>query len=465
MKIKKIASLLLSTLILVSLSSCGDGKGNEPVTSENSGPVEPVEPVEPGDGSAVPTSTVPEKQELIFEYDDTEDVSEPLPHFTELNGDYLKVSKVVEESALTQWPVGMYDVDGGVILVYAVDEFDNCSVMIQNVSTETGKQTYKLSNELAGTFGYIRDVRGQEKYGDADLLIATSSGAYLYDLEKIQEKPQAVEIGLELQYSVGMLTVTNQNAQEFKLENQKFDIYVPENKLAYCVNDGVYVSEIDGTGEQKIVEQPEPQAWFDSTDLVDVKGAVNAVYSNPRFMADGTKLVCDIISYDIISEKVGFVVIDIATKQVTVVNMFDANGAVYKKTNWEDMYDLKYLDLVYIDETTMDIYQTGGSTALGGLARFDCIYDLTTNTITDTKTNVTGITSDFKNMVYNETHKGETGKIEFASFVDQWKYEKGVKLSGATTAAVAISSDYTLVIVTNGSRTESFRVLVNVVKQ
>lgn len=459
---KKFACILLSACILFSLASCS--KTDEIVTPASNESVDDHSS-QGEEGKTELPITAPEPKELLFEYDDTEDVSEPLEHFADLNGNYVSLSRNAEENAITQWPRGMYDVENGVVVVYAVDEFDNSTVQIQHINVETGKQTYMLTAEIRGTFKYIRDIRDDQRYSDGgDILIVTSLGAYAFDFDNISERPKSVEIDDILNYSVGQLSLQDQSGQTYSLSNERFDVYVPDKKLVYSIDDGVFVSDIDGKNEKKILEQPQPEEWFANTDLVDVPGKANAVYAAPQFMSNGSKVVCEIKNFDILNETVGFVVIDIESGQSTRVNFYDSNDIFYKAADWTDLYDPKFVSIDYVDETTLDIYFTATSSGRGSLVRLDCIYDLVEGKISYTKINNTGITSDYVNMVYNETYKGETGKVCFGSFMGETEYTEGIKLSGATTSAVAISEDYSLVIVTNNDRTKSFRILATVVK-
>lgn len=460
---KKFTIFILATLMIFALTSCDKGSSSAvDDTSVADQTSEEIPSESPADD--VPVSTVPQEPEPVFEYDDSEDASEPAEQFTELTGEFVNVSKTVEEGAITQWPKSMYDVEDGVVVVYVVDEFDNSKVVFQKISAETGKQIYKLTAELKGIFSYIKDVRELENYGESDILISTSLGAYLFDFEDMSTPPKSIEIDLDLQNSVGVLSVQDQQGQLQNLNNYRFDIYVPEEKLVYSTDDGVFVSEIDGTDERKIIEQLEPEAWFDNIDFTEVSGPSNAVYGNPRFMDNGKKIVCDIKDFDVISDSIGFVIIDIESGDSKRVSYYDMNDDFYKAIDWEGLSIPTYVGLEYIDETHMDISHTAGSTLQGNVIRIDNIFDLDTETITDTYYNITGITSDFENIVYNESYKGETGKIRFGDFVTGEEYSDGVRFSEATTSAVAISDEYALVIVTNSERTKAFTILANVIK-
>ena len=458
---KKIALIILAMFMLLSFVSCNES--GEETTSEIESSGVPVSQTAESE-TPVPEPVVEEPM-LLFEYDDTQDVSESVDNFTKLDGAYTLLSQTAQDSAITQWPAGMYDLDDGVVVVYAVDEFDNSTLMIQHINTETGKQSYKLTAELKGTFSYIRDVRDNELYGEADLLVVTSSGAYLFDFDNMSERPEEFVLDDALIYSIGQLSVEDQSGGQYNLNEQRIDIYVPDKKLVYSVNDGIFVSELDGTGEKKILEQPQPSDWFAESDSVEVTGDVNAVYANPRFMMDGTKVICEIKSFDILDEVIGVVVIDLESGESDSINYYAPNDEFLQSSDWTDLSEPKYVGLEYVDESSFDIYHTSYSVGMGSAVRLDCIYDLEAREIAITKINITGITSNFENMVYNEAHKGETGKISFGGFMNQTEYSQGVRLSEATTVAVAMSEDYALVIITNNDRSKSFTILANVVKE
>lgn len=455
MNLKRIMASMLLLVMLFTAVSCSD-KSNE--SSDNPQGITPgEEPVDNGDVNAGMTDVTDDYVEPIKipELDTTKDKKEYSDGFKDLDvtgGTHL--TKKSESGILGLWPKGMYDVDDNVMLVYSDDDLEVSTLLFKLIDPTTGEQLSSMVVDVYGEITSIDDIRGDSRYGDnRDIKLNTSRGTYFFDFDNLKAEPEEFLIDDVIREQSGKLVIEDHLGTLFDLSGIMYDMDVPGERVVYANNEGVFIVNFDGSGSEKITNQPKNKRWYSGSDLAIgtdgkmVAGNTMAVYASPRFMDNGKKIFCQIINYSTNNSNIGFAVIDVDSGEVYENVYYDKKSETGKLTNW-DNFEITFVGPTVLNETQIVLTETYMNIAEQNVYRHDIVFDVTTNSVLHDMDNRGGLTKDFEVLVANEVKPGGDLNATEVTFVDMKTNEEkggGVKHSeSGTVLTTALSEKYAL---------------------
>lgn len=388
----------------------------------------------------------------------------------------IQLTEMAEKGMVSFWPKAMYDVGDDVLLIYSDDDVSGSLLMFKFVSTQTGEQLSKLFVEVEGQIYYVEDIRDNKSYGDnRDIKITTSLGVYFFDLDNLEVQPEEYLFSDAAKEKSGLLVIKDNLGQEYNLSHVMFDMYVPDKKLVYANNEGVFVSDLDGSNGSKIADQPKNKKWYSGSDLAigtdgkAITGNTMAVYSNPKFMDNGKKIFCRITNYSTNNPNIGFVVIDVETGNVYENSFYDKKSDTGKITDWTAS-EIAFVNPTMLSDNEVVLTTTFIKSGETSVSRHDVIFDVSKNEISKDMVNRGGLTNNYDVLAINVVKDIEDISATQVAFVDmnsQKEIESGVTFENATTLTVGLSEKYALTnfykIADSDSETrEGFLVLVKI---
>ncbi|MDR2655992.1 MAG: hypothetical protein LBC56_08030 [Oscillospiraceae bacterium] len=462
MRIKRIfvCFAALCLLLLSVMSACS------PVSSDSEEP-SIITPQSGDDLSGEILEPVP--SEIVPIIDDKEDSSDPLSTSLSLDGDFVQLSSKAEKTLLASgvMPSSMYELeDGGVILAYTMGSWLDASVVLQKIDPKTGKQLILVQYDLHTNVSYYKDVRGLEGYDKYDLQISTMDGVYLVDFENLAKAPEAFlasgdkleELG-RYDFSINIIgtpegTQEGSTASDFILYFESVDVYAPDKKFVACTNDGIYYGNLDGSGVEKIADQFDKGMWFkdasslhsEISDLIRTR-ETQARLSQPRFFDNGKKIVFNLTSYEVVANSIGFVVLDLETKQLNVQNYYDKDTTMGSVSDYDTFMSFSFsMPWVALNESEIDVRIGNVLVEEGDVrGRFDIIYNINTGKIRKKAIAYAGISFDYRYFVVNNT-SSTVKKISFFDNEKQSLTNGGVYVGGEVLSkGMAVSANYAVI--------------------
>jgi|GEM_PF-1871920 len=457
-KLKRgIAVLLAAAMLTVFFAACDSADENN-VSSSSQAP----ENISLKEADDLTTGNEP------IAYDISEDTTTAPYAEPVLNGEFVYLTEKAEEVIyeIDIAPVLMMDMDDGVMCVYLTSSDDGVLRAVFSHVTSEGKEKLRSTYELMGNNQryYVADVRNEAGI-DGDVVLKTSAGLHVFKLDALDSAYTLVEPSDEIWERIGSPYIATQDNVEYSVFYQSFDIYIPDNKIVFIDQEGVYVANLDGSGERKLVDQPEPQAWFANHEEYSDLGEVEAIYANPRLINNGKTLICDIVNYDkdpsLNEDFVGFIFIDVETGEAVIQGLHDTDSIFSNLGDYEEVtHDRSY---VVLNDTQIGIANHG----LEGTnhRRLDYVYDCVTNEVVKFTVSPTGITRDFSVLGVSDSYIGASGVISIydmdgGDYLDDYAIK--VTNADAVNTFVAMSNNYGLTLVSGTGDYSGiyFRILV-----
>lgn len=469
--VKKGAAAALSILMLVSVAACGNGdattsSATDPAANTSS----TVSTVGAGDLQMGGTTTETGK----MTYDNTADTSSTTPLDIDVTGTYVQLSDTAMQAvssanqALTSFDME----DGSYVVVNALSaegDFGGTTIQFLRIDPTTGKLIDSAKCNLAHAFNgstgvQWQDIRGAEGYPEgSDLMIQTSMGVYLFDLDDLSKDPTSYLYGTA---DTGALIVTSTDDQtqyNATYFNRTYDVV--NQKIYYSTNEGLFSADPDGSNAVKIADQPEKKDWYqlwpENNKSARPKSEQQEVlFGCMRLFDGGKKLVAQLLNFDTgTNDTVGIAIIDLETNEVQTYGFFTEGSFLSEFENWKNMPSITINNTFgYVDDTTFGILISGpDSTSPFNQVRWDILIDVNTSEVVRSNASPTGFTTDYQVEAVNDSYKGATGKCTFYDMAVDNYVTAGLDVTqSAMTAPHAISSEYGLFKITlNATRDES----------
>lgn len=453
MNIKKIVSSMLLLLIIVStMASCApksadpnkqpETQGNTDKPKDSQVNLEEVEDFEEVD-------KVPEKEDI----NDSKEYNTSIKDL-KLEGDYTQLTKTAEADLPSPWADAMFDVGDDVLLVFSEEAIDRTIMDFRSIDVKTGALITSINVELDGQYVHIQDLRENDNYDDKrDILVKTTEGIYFFDLDNLENKPEEFLVSEGIKQQAGTFVIEDHLGTTYGVNDEIFDFYIPDEKAVYVNNEGVFVSNLDGSDSKKIAKQPGKKKWYANNNLaIGTDGKIiakntMALYSNPKFIDSGNKVFCMLLNYATNNPYIGFVIIDVETGDVFENNYYEKDSMSGKVTEWQNQ-DVAFFEPKVISETELAILITSMELGSQSTTRNDIIFDVNTQKIKKEMENRSGLTIDYNTMIANGVMDAEndivSNEIAIVSMSNGKVKGSGVKFENGSSLTVGLSKKYAL---------------------
>jgi hypothetical protein len=366
----------------------------------------------------------------------------------------------------------VFELDGSIVLVYYFGETDNNQIIIQQIDTATGKQLLSAQYSMHTSVAYVSDTRDVEGYGENDMLVSTPVGAYLFNFEDLGKEPEAYTVSAETRQGMGVSAVilhsvtdpSDPQNDDYKGGDYLFfeallDVYVPDKKVAYTNNDGIFISELDGTGAQKVADQPPDAVWFKNCDREDLAPRVKTentqvILTKPHFCADGKKLMLEMTSYEVPRGFIGFALLDLESGEISLYNYYDKTSPIGSVPDFElfESWDFNIAPSMVNDTTVATQALTVVAFDQEVSGRYDIIFDVNSKEVIKSAMAFPGITQDFRYYIPNRSTG--SGEITFFDSENQALMEDGIAIDNYQSRGVAVGSKYGVIRVWETGQSE-----------